>query len=64
MKALRREMHKGNDKYELYDLSVDPQETNDLAAENPELIERVNAIVEKEHISSQNPRWRFTLIDN
>ena len=64
MKALRRDMHKGNDSFELYDLSADPRETNDLAAENPELIERVNAIVEKEHISSQNPRWRFTLIDN
>jgi arylsulfatase len=64
LKALRREMHKGNDRFELYNLSTDPREMHDLAAENPELIERVRAIVEKEHRSSSNPRWRFSLIDN
>jgi len=64
MKALRRDMHKGNDRFELYDLSSDPQEMHDVVAENPDLIERVNAIVEKEHRSSPNPRWRFSMIDN
>jgi hypothetical protein len=37
-KAVRRNMNKGNQAIELFDLSIDPGETRDLAAEQPELI--------------------------
>jgi arylsulfatase A-like enzyme len=63
MKAIRKQMHNGNEVFELYDLATDPRETNDIAAENPEIITRVKEIISKEHITSSNPGWRFSLLD-
>ncbi|MCX7045902.1 MAG: arylsulfatase [Candidatus Sumerlaeota bacterium] len=40
---------------ELYDLSKDPTEANDLAAAQPDVIKRIAAIHEKEHV--ENPLW-------
>ncbi len=63
MKAIRKQMHNGNEVFELYDLDADLQETNDIAAENPEIIARVKEIISKEHTTSPNPRWRFSVLD-
>ncbi len=63
MKAMRKQMHKGNDIFELYDLAADPREMTNIAAENPEIIATVKKIAEKEHTTSPNPRWRFTILD-
>lgn len=43
-KAVLREIHSGNDAVELYDLSVDCAESNDVAAENPKLVARAREI--------------------
>jgi arylsulfatase len=40
---------KGNMQWQLFDLSNDIQEQHDIAAEHPEIIEKMNAIVKKEH---------------
>lgn len=58
-KALRKEMHKGNEVFELYDLENDPVETTDISAEHPEIMEQVREIIRKEHRVSHNPRWRY-----
>lgn len=42
-KAVRRNTKKGGDAIELYDLASDPGESRDLAAEQPELVERLRA---------------------
>jgi len=61
-KALRKGMHKGNLVFELYDLENDPRETTDISADHPEIMSRVQEIVQKEHQPSDNPRWRFPAI--
>ena len=42
-------------KLELYDLSTDIGEENDIAAAHPEVVERMKKIMKKEH--SPHPRW-------
>jgi arylsulfatase A-like enzyme len=63
-KALRKNLHKGNTVFELYDLETDPEESVNIADAHPEIIARVIEICEKEHTPSANPRWRFIGIDN
>ena len=62
MKALRKDMFKGNLTWELYDLKTDPGETVNIAAKHPEIIEKVNEIVAREHVTSPNERWRFKVL--
>lgn len=62
-KFLQKEMHKGNNKIALFDISIDPTEQHDISANHPELIEKASEIFEKEHITSRNPKWRYKLID-
>jgi hypothetical protein len=45
--------------WELYDLSVDPFEKKDLAAEQTKLIAQMEAIVRREHIHSHVQDWEF-----
>lgn len=59
MKALRKNMTKGNLKWELYDLATDPGEKSDIAAKHPEIIEKVNQIVAREHTQSEIQAWKF-----
>ena len=62
-KAVCRNMiRKNNFTFELYDLSEDIGETNDIAAEHPDIIKKVKEIVKKEHVESQNPNWRFKVL--
>jgi arylsulfatase A-like enzyme len=64
MKAIRKNMHKGNTQFELYDIVNDPEEKNNIAADNPDIIEKVLDICSREHTMSANPRWRYTVIDS
>jgi len=63
MKALRKEMHKGNRKWELFNLENDPGETTDISELHPGIIENVEEIVKREHTVSPNERWRFKYLD-
>jgi arylsulfatase len=63
-KALRTGMHNGNPAFELYDLENDPHESNDISADHPDIMKMVREIIGKEHQPSENPRWRFKLLDN
>lgn len=51
-KAVRREMKKGNESLELYDLSNDPAEERNLALERPEVVAELRAVLEREHVDS------------
>ncbi len=61
-KAMRKNMHKGNAEFELYDLESDKEETNNIAADHPEIIKKVEDIIKKEHQKSPNPRWQFEVL--
>jgi arylsulfatase A-like enzyme len=63
-KALRKDMHKGNEVFELYDLRNDPAETTNIADQHPEKIEKVKQIIKAEHRKSSNERWQLKSLDN
>jgi|WetSurMetagenome_2_1015567.scaffolds.fasta_scaffold01825_8 arylsulfatase A-like enzyme len=62
-KAMRKNMHKDNSEFELFDLKNDPGETINIAARHTEIIQQVQEIVKKEHTKSQNGKWNFKLLD-
>lgn len=51
-KAVRRQMRKGNDRIELYDLATDAGETRDLASQRPEVLAQLRAVLEREHVDA------------
>jgi arylsulfatase A-like enzyme len=59
-KGVRTNMRKDrNAPWELYDLSVDPAESKDLAALHPEIIERMKAVALREHRHPHLMEWEF-----
>jgi arylsulfatase len=52
-KGLRRNLHRGNTKLELYHLANDIGETNEVAAQHPELVQRIEKILHEQHTPSQ-----------
>jgi arylsulfatase A-like enzyme len=62
-KGVRLDVHKlgFHDEIELYELQTDPSETNDIAAENSEIVERIKEIMAKEHEFSENFPFEFEL---
>jgi hypothetical protein len=45
--------------WELFDLSKDPYEQNDIAQANPEIIKKLDEIAKKEHRPSHVKEWEF-----
>lgn len=56
-KAFVRNIRKGNQKVELYDLSVDPREQKDVAEQYPDVVNRVLEIFRAEHTDSDIERF-------
>ena len=52
-KGVRTDLHKGNDRWSLYDLSRDPGEEHDVSQEHPEVMERIRRIASREHEPSE-----------
>jgi arylsulfatase A len=48
-----------NAAWELYDMQNDEKETNDIAAQHPEIIGRLDDIVKKEHRPATLKEWEF-----
>ena len=54
--------HRGlNGKIELYDLSTDQGEQNDLAAKHPEIVAQIEQIMLTDR--TPNPKWKMPGID-
>ena len=58
-KLIRLDIEGDNDRYELYNIDSDPGEKHDLAAENPEKVEELKAIMAEAHVPNSN----FPLFD-
>jgi arylsulfatase len=63
LKAMRLNMRKGNKDWKLFDLSADIMELDDISAQHPDVIRRVEEIVAREHTPSDNPGWRFSILE-
>ncbi len=58
-KAIRKNIRRGNLEIELYNLTSDPQELTNIASEQPELIEKIKRIMEKEHTQATTGTFRM-----
>ena len=58
-KGIRKDIFDGNLDVELYDLNTDIQEQNNLTAQYPEVVEKIEAIMKQEHISSTLEKFKF-----
>jgi len=61
-KAVRQNLRKGQIVTELYNLKSDPGEQHDVAAEQPELVQRLVQLMAQEHVPS--PEFPITALDN
>ena len=59
-KGIRKDIFDGNLDVELYDLNTDIQEQNNLAAQYPEVVEKIEAIMKQEHIPSGLEKFKFS----
>ncbi len=62
-KGLVQNVKEGGSEMKLYDLEADPREDNNLAAEHPEIVERLWSIIESEHspVPSHNPKFELEI---
>lgn len=61
-KAVRSNLKKDkNAPWELYNISIDPSEKVDRAAQNPALIKRAQALLMQEHQPALRPEWEFII---
>ena len=58
-KGIRKDIFKGNMSIELYDLSKDPAEQNNIAAQNPEVVDQIRDIMQKEHTNPVIERFKM-----
>ena len=63
-KAVLMDIKKGNKKIELYDLSNDLKEENDISDQFPEIIKKFENIFKYEHTKSEIKRFELGYIDN
>jgi len=58
-KGIRKNIFKGNKKIELYDLSKDPSETNNISQKHKEIVKKISLIMDKEHIPAKLKKFKF-----
>jgi len=58
-KGLRKGIFEGNLEIELYNLKTDIQEQNNVAAEHPEIVDKIEGIMKREHVPSVVDRFKI-----
>ncbi len=61
-KGLRLNLHEGQTRIFLYNLADDPTESTDLAAQHPEIVEKVRQIMAEQHRQADLPRFRIAAL--
>ena len=62
-KAIRKNIRQGNLELELYNLEEDLQEQHNVASEHPEIVQKMEEIMEQEHTSPELERFRMEALD-
>jgi arylsulfatase len=62
-KAIRKDIMQGDPGIELYNLKEDIQEQQDVASGNPEIIQEIELIMQREHVPSELERFRMEALD-
>ena len=62
-KAILKDIKKGNKKIELYDLSIDIKEENNISLDFPDIVKEFENIFKKEHEKSNIKRFEMGYID-
>lgn len=60
-KGIRKDMKDGNMEVELYDLSVDPAEMEDISDRYPDIVTQIEEIMRKEHEKPENPKFNLPI---
>ena len=60
-KGLLRRVKASNRQMELFNLTDDPRETHDVAAEHPEIVERMWSFIFASHEEPGNPKFRMPI---
>ncbi|MBO9619144.1 MAG: arylsulfatase [Niabella sp.] len=63
-KAVRTNILKGTLKTQLYDLDTDLQEQKDIAAQHPDVVKKMEAIMKKEHHTPEVSRFLMPALEN
>ena len=58
-KAIRANIFEGNMTLQLYDLKADPREQNDVASANPEIVQKMEAIMVEAHVPATIERFKI-----
>jgi arylsulfatase len=58
-KGVRRDIFKGNMEIELYNLASDIREEDNVAAANPQVVEKIRVIMKNEHTPATIERFRM-----
>jgi arylsulfatase A-like enzyme len=61
-KAIRKNMRKGNLKIELYDLSIDPREENNVADDHPGVVSEMEQIMKEARIEPSIDRFKMEVL--
>ena len=65
-KVIRRNLKRSGENHtlELYNLSVDPEELNNVATDHPQILDTASDIYDNEHIKSEIEEFRINSIEN
>ncbi len=58
-KGIRKNIFKGNMKIELYNLKNDPSEEHDVAAKHPDIVNKIEDIMKREHTPARLERFKI-----
>lgn len=62
-KGFKKDLFKGDSPLQLYDLSKDPKELNDLAAAHPEIVKKMENFLKEAHTTATLEKFRIPVLD-
>jgi arylsulfatase len=62
-KGFKKDLFKGDAPLQLYDLSKDPKELNDLAAAHPEIVKKMEKFLKEAHTTATLEKFRIPVLD-
>ena len=63
-KGIKKNLFKGSTPLALYDLSTDLKEQNDLAAQYPEIVQKIENFMDQAHTTPEQEKFRIPVLEN